>query len=102
MGRELITQQNKRFIRNRLSKGTIEKPAARVLTPLGSDGLTPIVITDVDGQNGFGMGEDVDGRDGFGMGKAELPTPMNLNTSGDIKPSSAVGVAIVFAVLPYN
>ena len=48
-GRELIAQQNERFIRNRLSKGTIQKPAARVLTPLGSDDLTPIVITDVDG-----------------------------------------------------
>ena len=34
---------------------------------------------------------DGDDAFGFGMGRAQLPTPMDLNSSGQFKPSSAVG-----------
>ena len=78
-GQELISQQNEMFIRNKLRKGTIEKPQSAI-TPADCGNLTLIVVTNVDVY------------DGFGMGKAELTTPMNLNTSGYFKPPSPPSV----------
>ena len=82
-GQELIAQQNERFIRNKLSKGKIVKPSSHAFnTPAGCGGSgkqKPLVITD-----------ENDGHD-FGMGQTQLPTPMDLESSGQFKTSSAVG-----------
>ena len=79
-GKELIAQQNERFIRNKLSKGKIVKPSSHTLcTPVdlaGNNVDTPIVVSDMDGS---------------GMGRAQLPTPNNLYSGGHLNSSIAVG-----------
>lgn len=81
-GQELIAKQNERCIRNKLIKGKIVQPSLHALnTPAccgGSGELTAIVIAD--GDDGLS----------FGMRQAQLPTPMDLNSSEEFKSSSAV------------
>ena len=70
-GAELIAQQNERFVRNKLAKNQIAGPSSSSFkTPANSTWATPIIISD-------------------GDGKAHLPTPMNLDSSGQYTSSAA-------------
>ena len=68
----LIAQQNERFIRNKLSKNKIAGPSSSssLKTPSNTSWTTPIVLSD-------------------GDGKASLPTPLDLNSSGQYISSAA-------------
>ena len=72
-GRELIAQQDIRFIRNKLSKNPITGPS--------STHDTPIVISECD--------LITPSSSSFTGPSASLPTPLNLDSSGLFKPTSS-------------
>ena len=74
-GRELIAQQDIRFIRNKLSKKPITGPS--------SSHHTPVVISECD--------LIPPSSTSFAGPSASLPTPLNLESSGVFKPTSAAG-----------
>ena len=73
-GRELIAQQDIRFIRNKLSKKQIKGPSSSFKTP--STHRTPVVISESDLLPST-------------TAAASLPTPLNLESSGEFKTSTS-------------
>ena len=78
-GKELIAQQDIRFIRNKLSKEPIQPPSSTLKTPHCH--RTPVVISE------FHMLPS--SSSSFAGPSASLPTPVNLESSGVFKPTSS-------------